>query len=269
MNMPPPPTPHQQPPSGQYSGQRVQTPFPHGATQWAPGTPRPLGASPSPRRPPRPGSQSAPYQAGRNSLTYFLWRFGDVQMIDALAQHWMKSVRPGMIALYLLAFLALTFVTGVLAWFFDVRPSLAFATYVGQSAFSQPLPFTVSAETARLMTVLIIGILSITPNLLEFFTVGLALNGNLAVDLSLKAALIFDAITDAPGAFAFAHTVVAYFTAGLPAQFQGVLPWIEVLFTGPVLLLATIVIETLFLSFLLACFRLFWASMGRPRPVRP
>jgi hypothetical protein len=37
----------------------------------------------------------------------------------------------------LLAFLALTTATGVLTWFFDVRPSLAFANYVGQNARSQ------------------------------------------------------------------------------------------------------------------------------------
>jgi hypothetical protein len=71
------------------------------------------------------------------TLTYYLWRFSDVQMIDALAEQWLKSVRPGATALYLLAFLALTTATGVLTWLFDVRPSLAFANYVGQNARSQ------------------------------------------------------------------------------------------------------------------------------------
>lgn len=202
------------------------------------------------------------------TLTYFLWRFSDVQMIDALAEQWLKSVRPGATALYLLAFLALTAVTGVLTWFFDVRPSLAFANYMGQNAFNQPIPF-VSEHAAGFLTTFLIAILSIMPNLLEFFTVGLALQGNLAVDLSIKAALVFDAITDAPGAYEFARTVVAYFTAGIPAEFQVGMPLVEILFTAPVLLLATIVIETLFLSFLLATFRLFRASMTRqPRMMR-
>jgi hypothetical protein len=159
--------------------------------------------------------------------------------------------------------MALTFVTGVLTWFFDVRPSLAFATYAGHNAFSQPLPFSLDARTASTVLMLVIGILSITPTLLEFFTVGLALQGNLAVDLSLKAALVFDAITDAPGALAFAQTVVAFFTPALAP----VIPWVEGAFTAPVLLLATLIIETLFLSFLLASFRLFWHSVSRPRPM--
>lgn len=208
------------------------------------------------------------------TLTYYLWRFSDVQMIDALAEQWLKSVRPGATALYLLAFLALTTVTGVLTWFFDVRPSLAFATYMGQNAFNQPsqlllgIPF-ISDHAAGFLTTFLIAILSIMPNLLEFFTVGLALQGNLAVDISIKAALVFDAITDAPGAYEFARTVVAYFTAGIPVEFQVGMPLLEVLFAAPVLLLATIVIETLFLSFLLATFRLFRASMTRqPRMVR-
>jgi hypothetical protein len=203
------------------------------------------------------------------TLTYYLWRFSDVQMIDALAEQWLKSVRPGATALYLLAFLALTTVTGVLTWFFDVRPSLAFANYVGQNAFNQPIPF-VSDHASGFLTTFLIAILSIMPNLLEFFTVGLALQGNLAVDFSIKAALVFDAITDAPGAYEFARTVVAYFTAGMPVEFQAGIPLLEILFAAPVLLLATLVIETLFLSFLLATFRLFRASMTRqPRAHTP
>lgn len=188
-------------------------------------------------------------------------------MIDVLSQQWLRSVRPHMAGIYLLVFLALTFVTGVLTWFFDVRPSLAFATYVGQNAFNQPLPFHLDAQATSVLTMLVIGILSITPNLLEFFTVGLALQGNIAVDLALKAALVFDALTDAPGALAFAKTVVAFFTPDLPAALVPVVPWVEVALSGPVLLLATIVIETLFLSFVLASFRLLWHSVSRPRPM--
>lgn len=286
-------TPPQNPPPYTGSGQQPpyrgqgQQPFAPGAgpksgTQWTPNpNPRPLGAPP-PSRHPKPGPQ-AQHTAStpplstpkpipvltQRGLTYFLWRFGDVQMMDALAQQWLRSIRPGLAGVYLLVFLALTFVTGVLTWFFDVRPSLAFATYVGQNAFAQPLPFSLDARTASTLLMLVIGILSITPNLLEFFTVGLALQGNLAVDLALKAALVFDALTDAPSALAFAKTVVAYFTPGLPASLAPIIPWVEVAFAGPVLLMATLIIETLFLSFLLATFRLFWHSVSRPRPLRP
>jgi hypothetical protein len=204
-----------------------------------------------------------------NSLTYYLWRFADVQMIDALATQWLHSVQAGAAALYLLAFLALTTVTAVLTWFFDVRPSLAFAQYVGYGWFSEPLPF-MSPEAAAMLTVFLIAILSIMPNLLEFFTVGLALQGNLAVDLTIKAALLFDAVTDAPGAYEFAKTVIAYFTAGFPPFLVGLIPVLEITLTAPVLLLATIVIETLFLSFLVASFRLFMATMRKsPRYKRP
>ena len=89
------------------------------------------------------------------------------------------------------------------------------------------------------------------------------------MDISIKAALVFDAITDAPGAHEFSRTVVAYFTTGLPTKFQAAIPFVEILFAAPVLLLATIVMETLFLSFLLATLRLFRASMTRqPRMMR-
>ncbi len=288
MNTPPQPPPHAQPPHGQgqtpypgrgqqpYSphvGQRVSSPPGQTANPFGPGYPRR----------PKPGSrpQAAPTGNGsvpvtppqgvraftQRGVTYFLWRFGDVQMMDALAQQWLRSIRPGMAGVYFLVFLALTFVTGVLTWFFDVRPSLAFATYVGQNAFTQPLPFSLDTQMASTLTLLVIGILSITPNLLEFFTVGLALQGNLAVDLALKGALVFDAVTDAPSALAFAQTVVAYFTPGLPAQLAPVIPWVEVALAAPVLLMATLIIETLFLSFVLATFRLFWHSMSRPKPL--
>lgn len=202
----------------------------------------------------------------RNSpgLTYYLWRFSDVQMIDALAEKWMGSVRPGTNAMYLLAFLALTTVTGVLTWFFDIRPSLAFATYVSQNAFAGPGTAPTS-QIAAVLSTFLIAILSIMPNLLEFFTVGLALQGNLAVDISIKFALVFDAITDAPGAHEFSRAVIAYFTNGLPESFLPAIPVVEIFFTAPVLLLATIVIETLFLSFLLTSLRLFRLSMQRGR----
>lgn len=293
MNMPPP---QNQPP---YQGQGQQ-PFAPGAQQgypppgpprWVPNpNPRPLGSPPPQRRPKSsPQAQGVPHHSyhqpppplstpkpmpvlTQRGVTYFLWRFGDVQMMDALAQQWLRSIRPGMAGLYTLVFMALTFVTGVLTWFFDVRPSLVFATYVGQGAFNQPLPFAMDAQVVSTLMMLVIGILSITPNLLEFFTVGLALQGNLAVDLALKMALVFDAVTDAPSALAFAKTVVAYFTPGLPAQLAPVIPWVEVAVAAPVLLMATLVIETLFLSFVLATFRLFWHALSRPklqpRPVR-
>lgn len=292
MNMPPPQTP---PPYQGQGQQHQQQPFapgaqprypPAGQVRWQPGgAPRRPKPGPRPQaapqgvphhpytQPPPPLSTPKPMPVlTQRGVTYFLWRFGDVQMMDALAQQWLRSIRPGMAGLYTLVFLALTFVTGVLTWFFDVRPSLAFANYVGQGAFSQPLPFALDAHMVSTLTMLVIGILSIMPNLLEFFTVGLALQGNLAVDLALKGALVFDAVTDAPSALAFAHTVVAYFTPGLPSALAPVIPWVEVAVAAPVLLMATLIIETLFLSFALATFRLFWHSLSRPklqpRPVR-
>ncbi len=247
-----------------------QTPYPPGspgpAASSMPGqqTPYPPGWTANGTTP-HPGQTSYPYRhpvapKGRNaSVTYFLWRFSDVQMIDALADYWMRSVRSQTLALYFVAFLTMTVITGILTYFFDIRPSLAFAGYVGRNAFDGALPFLAGPNGATLTTIFI-AILSVMPNLLEFFTVGLALQGNLAMDLSVKAALVFDAITDAPGVYEFGRTVVAYFTTGLPASLSPGIPIVEILFTAPVLLLATIVIETLFLSFILTTYRLGRAS---------
>jgi len=95
-------------------------------------------------------------------------------------------------------------------------------------------------------------VLALMPNLLEFFATGLALAGNAAVDIAVKAAVLFDAITDAPGAFRFAKMTIAYFAALLPESWAPALRVVEFVFGIPVLVLATIVIEVLFLSFALA-----------------
>ena len=257
--------PYAQPYQGVPQGQQTYPP-PGGQPHAQPyqGAPRSQQAYPPPAQPyPQPHYPAVP--KGKNaSVTYFLWRFSDVQMIDALADYWMRSVRSQTLALYLIAFFVMTVITGILTYFFDIRPSLAFAGFVGRNAFDGALPFLAGPNGAALTTIFI-AILSVMPNLLEFFTVGLALQGNLAMDLSVKAALVFDAITDAPGAYEFGRTVVAYFTTGLPATFSPAIPIVEVLFTAPVLLLATIVIETLFLSFILTTYRLGRAAIQASR----
>ena len=75
------------------------------------------------------------------SLTYYLWRFSDVQMIDALSEKWMGSVRPGTHPIYLLAFLALTTVTGVLT-------PLSSVHFSAVPVAPTPVPFTVPSRAS-------------------------------------------------------------------------------------------------------------------------
>ncbi len=194
-------------------------------------------------------------------------------MISSLADLWLTKISRQTAGIYLVVFGVITLLTGILTWLLDVRPSMDFARYMGAYLFTgagwSELP------PAAITTLILF--LSIMPNLLEFFSVGFALAGNLAVDLSVKAAIVFDALTDAPGTYEFAHTVVNYFTRTLPMPGKWALatPLMETLIAVPVLIFATLVIEVLFVSFAMATWRLLvygytgakapWRSKAAPR----
>ncbi|GAB4397897.1 MAG: hypothetical protein OHK0052_20590 [Anaerolineales bacterium] len=198
------------------------------------------------------------------NLTEWFWQFTDAAFIDRLADAWQRTI-TSLSKLYFLAFLALTAIFGIIAYFMDLRPSMQFAAHVINS--------TETGIPANIAQMLVIG-LTLTPTLIEMFATGLALAGSRAIKFTLFAALTFDAVTDTPGAYALAQISLNHF---LPAEFIATNPTIYAVISWAaaiaILPFATIVIETLFMSCLLAAWRMFKTSIERdqtrPRPPAP
>lgn len=188
------------------------------------------------------------------NLTSAIWQFADAGHTDRLAETWQRTV-TNLGWLYFVAFLILTAIFGTIAYFMDLRPSMNFAEHVINN--------TDANIPANIAQMLMVG-LTLTPTLIEMFAAGFALAGSRTVTFTLFAALTFDAVTDTPGAYAFAQIVLGYF---LPAEFIAANPTAYIVISWAtaiaILPFATIVIETLFMSCLLAAWRMFKESTNR------
>lgn len=198
------------------------------------------------------------------NFTEWLWQFTDAEFVDRLADTWQQTV-TNLNLLYFAAFLMLTAIFGSIAYFMDLRPSMDFAAHV--------LNNTDAGIPANVAQMLIVG-LTLTPTLIEMFATGFAVAGSRAVKFTLFIALAFDMLTDAPGAYAFGQIVLGYF---LSAEFIAANPFLYKVISWAAMVIilpfATIVIETLFMSCLLAAWRMFKTARTRektqPRPAAP
>lgn len=219
----------------EFDDSELRRPKPRPASQWDSGPRSGGGQSHGKKAYQGSGSRSS------QSIIYHLWRFGDVQMIDDLADKWIEGIKPNMSWMYLTVFLALTIVTWTMAWHMDIAPSYKFASFIGGTSA-------------------VVFLASLMPNLLEFFGAGFALAGNLAIEIALKLFIVFDAITDAPASYQWSQKVVEYFAT--PGADPQLIFWVEIILTAPILFTATVVIETIFLSFVLADIRLLQKALG-------
>lgn len=193
---------------------------------------------------PQQTKQPSQPQGKSQSIVYHLWRLGDVQMIDDLADKWVRGIQPGMTWMYLAVYAAMACVVGYIAWHMDISPSYAFAVYMGGTG-------------------VLIFVGSLVPTLLEFFGAGFALAGNKGIEIALKLFIVFDAVTDTPNAYAISQKVVAYFSQlGSVAIDPQIIEAVEIVLTAPMLFVATFVVESIFLSFVIASFRLLKKSFG-------
>jgi len=184
-----------------------------------------------------------------------LWLVSDLTILNTTAQRWVQTLASrGTVTYYTAGMFLLSVGAGFLAWTLDIRPSLIFGQHLAEE-----LTATAAWFSPNLLAAVIL-LLSITPNLLEFFATGLAMSGNVIVDLAIKTALLFDAATDAPMAFSIAQAAVGYFVE-TPSF------WSNLAVIGlslPILLLATVVVEILFLSFVISFIQLLkrWWALG-------
>lgn len=200
------------------------------------------------QNPPRPEQAPRPKVKVRPSLSYRIWQFSDPQMIDELAQRYLAGMGAGTARAYLLGTVLLVLATGLLTWGLDVGPTYNFVSYLVSSS---PEITSFLAPYASLIPAFIL-LFALLPALLEFFSIGMALQGSLAMDIAIKIAIIFDAVTDLPGAQKWASVIVSYFIP-LDTPLGGLISFLATLI---VLFFATIAIETLFLSFSLALARI-------------
>ena len=224
------------------------------------------GNRPSP--PPQPNNQPPPQRAAQNpqndrSLGHKaavsfgaqgLWSVSDLEVLRVTAERWVRSLQTkSTISYYTGGMSLLIAASGYLAWVLDIRPSLIFGQHLATQLASEWISLQLLSA--------VIFLLSITPNLLEFFASGLAAHGNLIVDIAIKAALIFDAATDAPMAFSLSKAFVGYFVAESATASQIA----SVILAMPVLLLSTVVVEIMFLSFVIAFVLLIrrWFEVGQ------
>ena len=208
-----------------------------------------------------PKQKRAPQRQQRSASLSFgaqgLWSISDLEVIRTVADRWVSGLRnPGTIAYYAGGMSLLTIATGYLAWVLDIRPSLIFGQHLAAQLSSEWL-------NPQLLTAVVL-LLSITPNLLEFFATGLAAHGNVIVDISIKAALLFDAATDAPMAYAISKAMVRFFVPDTGFWFS----LLTIITALPVLLISTVVVEILFLSFLTTFVLLIRRSFEVRRPAR-
>ncbi|MBT3388970.1 MAG: hypothetical protein HN413_01020 [Chloroflexi bacterium] len=190
----------------------------------------------------QPQSQTpVPALRRRTSASYWIWSMSDLGTLYRMAEIWITNLTdPGTTAFYAGGMALLTVGAGFLTWGLDINPSLIF----GQHLATQ----LVSEWTSQRILVMVVFLFSIMPNLMELFAVGLAAHGNIVVDIAIKATLLFDAATDSPMAFSIAQAIVRFF---LPDGTAASLI-LSGLVAIPVLALATIIVEILFLSFLVA-----------------
>ena len=189
----------------------------------------------------QPGPIAAPLRHRRTSASFWIWSMSDLGGLYRMAELWIVNLTdPGTTAFYAGGMALLTVGAGFLTWGLDINPSLIF----GQHLATQ----LVSEWTSQRILVMVVFLFSIMPNLMELFAVGLAAHGNIVVDIAIKATLLFDAATDSPMAFSIAQAIVRFF---LPDGTAASLI-LSGLVAIPVLALATIIVEILFLSFLVA-----------------
>lgn len=196
-----------------------------------------------PRDQPRPQKPKT-----RPSLAYRIWQFADPQMIDELAKRYLSGMEAGTARAYLIGTLLLVLATGLLTWGLDVGPSYNFADYMIRNS---PEVLAFLGEYASFIPLVAL-LFALLPALLEFFSIGMALQGSIAMDIAIKIAIVFDAVTDLPGAQKWASVIVGYFIP-LETPLGGLMSFLATLV---VLFFATIAIETLFLSFTLALARI-------------
>ena len=199
-------------------------------------------------RPQRPAKRSRPRRVhprsdGPSFGAQGLWSISDLEIIRTISDRWAASLKNRSTVLYYTTGMVfLTIVSGYLAYALDIHPSYVFGQHLAAALVTD----SKWIGTSALVTVIFL--LSITPNLLEFFASGLAVFGNVIVDIAIKAALLFDATTDAPAAYAISRAAVAFF---LPDD-SFLHHTLSVLVAVPVLFFNTVVVEILFLSFLTA-----------------
>jgi hypothetical protein len=187
--------------------------------------------------PARRRSKNPPASFGAQGL----WSISDLEVIREIAEKWVNGLTTrNTVAYYTGGMSLLVLATGYLAWVLDIHPSLIFGRHLATQLASEWI-------SLKLLSAVIF-LLSITPNLLEFFATGLAAHGNVIVDIAIKTALLFDAATDAPMAFSISKSFVGFFIHE-PVWWSGPL---AVLTAFPILLLSTVVVEILFLSFFVA-----------------
>ena len=176
----------------------------------------------------------------RTSTSFWIWSMSDLGALYRIADLWISTLNDrGTVAFYAGGMALLSLGSGYLTWGLDIHPSLIFGQHLARELSND-------WANQRILSVAIL-LFSIMPNLMELFAVGLASHGNLVVDIAIKATLLFDAATDSPMAYTIAKAMVLFFLPeGVPSRV------ISGLVAVPVLALSTIVVEILFLSFLVA-----------------
>jgi len=223
-----------------------------------PDEPRPRYRRTPPPRPQPNRPAGAAQNAGVRSFgAQGLWSISDLEIIRTISSRWASSLQSRTVVMYYaVGMTLLTLATGYMAWALDIHPSLVF----GRHLADELLDTNTWLNPNVLATVIFL--LSITPNLLEFFASGLAVFGNVIVDIAIKAALAFDAATDSPAAYAIAEGTVNFFTQ---EQSGFLYHTMVVLVSIPVLFFNTVVVEILFLSFLTTTVLLFIRYFQLPK----
>ncbi len=188
------------------------------------------------------------------------WDLSDLEALRESGVRWVATLNnPGVIKTYLLMTTLMTLIAGFGTYAFDIHPSLVFAQHLADS-FAE-----VSTWLDPNLVMIAVALFSITPNLMEFAGAGLAAHGNIVIAFSVMGALIFDAITDSPAAYAFASAFATYFLPVLTGIGHTVVSGILAL---PVLLFITAGLEIVFFTFAIATFLLFRRLQALPKRTR-
>ncbi len=185
------------------------------------------------------------------SLTQLLWTLASLDYMDELAKSYAYggSRSRTRTTFSLAGFLLLA---GAATWatvYGDIIPSYRWVRDVAEAVAP-------GQDLTRQSIVILLFALSIVPNALEFASVEVAVRGSIPVKVAIYVSVVFDLLTDGPTAYAWSHAMVASAISGYPGMPGWLIPPLEILLGIPLLLLFSLGLEILALTFILTAWRL-------------
>ena len=190
----------------------------------------------------------------KNSLTYFLWALGDIEIINAIAKAYAEGQERSRtrLAFLLVVTGALAVMFGAGTWYFDIQPTRDFVFEVAHRVAPD-------LNTAAALVGWSLLMLSLLPNMLEFGATGLAIRGSIAVEVLILLSMLFDMGTDAPNATYWSGVLLDVMLSHYPAIPAWLVFPIRLFITVPLLFMFTVGIEIAFMTFAISFWRLLLA----------